>query len=445
MNLSSRFTYPFCYVPHPLVCDAARALIRWLEGETPSFPATTGNPPAPTLSSRAESRDLYSPLLEGKMLGVLITDRGPLYAFSGLVGGQSVLPGFVPPIYDLTAGYFKEREAEISAMPNGPEKAAASAELQEWLFRQYRVHNALGEEKSIADIFAMKGLVPPGGTGDCAGPKLLEFAYRNKLKPIAMGEFWYGRSPKREVREQGRFYPSCTGKCGPLLSWMMQGLEVDPNPLDTVLDSPQEPEVLYSDGFIIVVDKPSGMLSVPGRTGVPSLLEWLRERYGNDVESCHRLDMDTSGIMVFARSVQCKSELERQFASREVKKTYRARLEGGPWNHGTKGTIALPLMLDYYDRPRQMVDREHGKLAVTEYEVLEILPDGSVDVLFRPLTGRSHQIRVHAAHASGLGHPVRGDRLYGSGRAGERLWLRACGLRFHHPANGELMSFGERV
>ena len=426
MEFPSRFTYPFCYVPHPLVVDAARDLIE-------------------RLSSRAKSRDLYLPLREGKMLGVLITDQGPLYAFSGLAGGRSVLPGFVPPIYDLTSGYFKDRESEISAMHDGPGKAAASAELQQWIFRQYKVHNALGEELSIADIFAHKGIVPPGGTGDCAAPKLLEFAYRNGLKPIAMGEFWYGRSPAREVREQGRFYPSCTGKCGPLLTWMMKGLDVDPNPLDTVLESPEAPEVLYLDDYIIVADKPSGMLSVPGRTGAASLLEWLRERYGETVESCHRLDMDTSGIMVFARSVACKAELERQFANREVKKVYRARLDGGPWNHGMKGTIALPLMLDYYDRPRQMVDHENGKLAVTEYEVLEILPDGSVDVLFRPLTGRSHQIRVHAAHSRGLGHPVRGDRLYGSGRQGERLWLRACGLQFHHPASGKLMSFGERV
>ncbi len=185
------------------------------------------------------------------------------------------------------------------------------------------------------------------------------------------------------------------------------------------------------------------MLSVPGRTNMPSLLEWLRDRYGNSVESCHRLDMDTSGIMVYARSLPCKSELERQFADREVKKVYRARLEGGPWNHAMKGTIALPLTLDYYDRPRQMVDDEQGKKAVTEYEVLGILPDGSVDVLFRPLTGRSHQIRVHAAHVRGLGHPVRGDRLYGSGCHNERLWLRACGLSFRHPVTGKLLKFGE--
>ena len=422
MELPSRFTYPFRYVPHPLVVEAAQALIE-------------------KLSSRATARDLS----EGKMLGVLITDKGPLYAFSGLVGGAAVLPGFVPPVYDLTTGYFKERERQISAMPDGPGKAAASAELQDWVFSRYVVMNALGEEKSVKEIFAQRGLVPPGGTGDCAAPKLLNYAFRNGLKPIAMGEFWYGRSPLKEVREQGRFYPSCTGKCGPLLSWMMQGLDVEPNPLDAALQSPEEPAVLYSDDYIIVVDKPSGMLSVPGKIDSKSLLEWLRERFGNTVESCHRLDMDTSGLMVYARSVECKAELERQFASREVRKVYRARLDGGPWNHARKGTIALPLMLDYYDRPRQMVDQDCGKPAVTEYEVLEILPDGSIDILFRPLTGRSHQIRVHAAHVRGLGHPVLGDRLYGSVSPDGKLWLRACGLSFRHPVSGETLCFGEGV
>ena len=417
MELPSRFTYPFRYVPHPAVVEAAQALISRLDAEP------------------------LSPLREGKMLGVLITGSGPLFAFSGLAGGMSELPGFVPPVYDLTKGWFKVREAEISAMPDGPVKAEASKQLQDWLFRQYKVHNALGEEASVAEIFAGKGLVPPGGTGDCAAPKLLEFAYRNSLKPIAMGEFWYGASHAREVREQGRFYPSCTGKCGPLLTWMMKGLDVEPNPLDSALASPEEPRVIYSDDFIIVVDKPSGMLSVPGRIEAESLLDWLRARYGESVESCHRLDMDTSGIMVYARSLPCKSELERQFAAREVRKAYRARLEGGPWNHAMKGTVALPLMLDYYDRPRQMVDYENGKLAVTEYEVLELLPDGSADVLFRPLTGRSHQIRVHAAHVRGLGHPVRGDRLYGSTSADGHLWLRACELQFRHPADGREMKF----
>ena len=382
------------------------------------------------------------------MLGVLeVEDEagevGFLYAFSGTVGGRARVPGFVPPIFDLTEpeGYFRQREAEISAMPAGPERAAASAELQGWIFEQYRVSNARGETLSIREVFARRGLVPPGGTGDCAAPKLLQYAYDHHLTPIAMGEFWYGASPAAEVREQGRFYPSCTGKCGPLLSFMLEGLDVAPNPLDREFTADSEPRILHEDADILVVCKPSGMLSVPGRTKAKSLLDWLRERFG-EVHSCHRLDMDTSGVMVFARNLAAKSELERQFAEREVAKTYRARLAAGsrPFDHARKGTIALPLCLDYYDRPRQMVDREHGKLAVTEYEVLEQLPDGEIDIRFTPKTGRTHQLRVHAAHADGLGRPIKGDRLYGNANGG-RLWLHAESLRFRHPVSGEILYF----
>lgn len=416
------FTYPFCYTPAPDIVAAAERIIISLN----------------------ESKEIQ----EGKMLGVLKVEdeegrEDYLYAFSGTVGGRATLPGFVPPIYDLTApeGYFRQREAEISAMPAGQERAAASAELQAWIFDQYRVSNARGETLTIREVFARRGLIPPGGTGDCAAPKLLQYAYSHHLTPLAMGEFWYGAAPASEVREQGRFYPSCTGKCGPLLSFMLEGLDVEPNPLDREFTADNEPRILHEDADILVVCKPAGMLSVPGRTRAKSLLDWLRERFG-EVHSCHRLDMDTSGVMVFARSLAAKSELERQFAEREVAKTYRARLAAGnqPFNHARKGTIALPLCLDYYDRPRQMVDREHGKLAVTEYEVLEQLPDGEIDIRFTPKTGRTHQLRVHAAHADGLGRPIKGDRLYGSADGG-RLWLHAESLRFRHPVTGEILYF----
>jgi tRNA pseudouridine32 synthase/23S rRNA pseudouridine746 synthase len=329
-------------------------------------------------------------------------------------------------------------------MPRGAERKAASAQLQDWIFDQYRVSNARGETLSIREVFALRGLTPPGGTGDCAAPKLLQYAYTHHLTPLAMGEFWYGASPASEVREQGRFYPSCTGKCGPLLSFMLEGLEVEPNPLDREFTTDAEPRILYEDADILVAVKPAGMLSVPGRTRAISLLEWLRARYG-EVHSCHRLDMDTSGVMVFARSLPAKAELERQFAGREVVKTYRARLVASdrPFGHARKGTIALPLSLDYYDRPRQIVDREHGKLAVTEYEVLEQLPDGQIDVRFVPKTGRSHQIRVSAAHADGLGRPIKGDRLYGSPDGG-RLFLHAESLSFRHPVTGIKMTFEDK-
>ena len=423
-----KFTYPFCYVPHRLVVDAADSLIDRIE-RTPGL------------------KSLFS---EGKMLGVLLAEGHegiiPLYAFSGLAGGRSSVEGFVPPIFDYSApdGYFRTREAEISAAGQH-EAAEMSRELQAWLFDRYRVHNALGEEASIMEIFAGRGLVPPGGTGECAGPKLLEHAFRSGLKPLAMGEFWYGASPSSEVRASGRFYPSCTGKCGPLLSWMMKGLDVAPNPLDEGFSDGTEPQIIYEDEAIIVVDKPAGMLSVPGRVKAPSLLEWLRERFG-EVHSCHRLDMDTSGLMVFARNAEAKTALELQFAGREVSKTYRARLVAAPANSGrnmrkgAKGTIALPLMTDWDDRPRQMVDKVNGKKAITEYEVTEVLPDGEVEVLFTPLTGRTHQLRVHAAHKEGLGRPIKGDRLYGDSTGG-RLWLHAVTLTFRHPSGGGTVTF----
>lgn len=414
------FTYPFRYVPSPSVVAAAAAL-------------------AATIDGSEFLRGLFS---EGKMLGVLLTDHGCLRAFSGLAGGRSVLEGFVPPIFDYTdpQGFFRSREAEISAMPDGIARSRASAQLQDWLSGQYKVLNARGECLSIKEIFALRGMKPPGGTGECAAPKLLQHAYSNGYRPLAMGEFWYGAAHASEVRQHGHFYPACFGKCGPLLTFMMQGLEVAPNPLDREYEG-REPEILYCDDAIIAVNKPAGMLSVPGRTGVKSLLDRLRENYG-EVHSCHRLDMDTSGVMVFARNLSCKAVLEAQFAGRAVSKTYRARLSTGssPFRRSLSGTVALPLMPDYYDRPRQIVDREHGKPAVTEYRVLEILPDGEIDILFHPLTGRTHQLRVHAAHPAGLGRPIKGDLLYG-GSPASRLYLHAESLSFRHPASGALLNF----
>lgn len=414
------FTYPFRYAPSPETVEAAKAL-------------------AARIDASPRLRSIFS---EGKMLGVLLTDHGVLNAFSGLAGGFSVLEGFVPPIFDYSVpdGYFRRREAEISAMPDGIAKGRESARLQDWLFSRYEVLNARGEQLSVKRIFARRGLVPPGGTGDCAAPKLLQYAYLHGMKPLAMGEFWYGASHSSEVREHGHFYPACFGKCGPLLSFMMEGLDVEPNPLDREYEG-REPAVLHADNSIIVVDKPAGMLSVPGRNGVGSLLDWLAERYG-EVHSCHRLDMDTSGIMVYARNIPCKAALEAQFAGREVSKTYRARLSAGssPFRRSASGTIALPLSPDYYDRPRQIVDKSSGKPAISEYKVLEMLPDGEIDILFHPLTGRTHQLRVHAAHPSGLGRPIKGDLLYG-GTPADRLYLHAESLSFAHPASGVKLTF----
>lgn len=429
--MSSKFTYPFCYTPSAPIKLAAKRLCAKIDADP-------------------QLHEIFS---EGKMLGVLqIGDGTFLYAFSGLAGGRADVDGFVPPIYDFTAphGYFRTQERIISEYRDKAEKSRMSEELQNWLFRQYVVMNARFEKKSIMEIFASRGLVPPGGTGDCAGPKLLQYAYMHKLRPIAMGEFWYGRSPRQEVRQQGAFYPSCTGKCGPLLSFMMEGLEVEPNPLDKVFEFEKEPEIIFEDECIIVVNKPYGMLSVRGKTGKISLEEYLCGLYGREIFSCHRLDMDTAGLIVFAKTIECQTNIRSQFESRTVRKTYRAKLcPSSPGSRkltqGHKAAICLPLMPDYYDRPRQMVCGE-GKKAVTEYEVLDIFPDGTADVRFTPLTGRTHQLRVHAAHIDGLGRPILGDRLYG-GNAFElpgtdgHLHLLADSLSFIHPISKKELSF----
>lgn len=447
-----RFTYPFCYVPHPLIEAAAEGLIAMIDGDS-------------------GLRSIFS---EGKMLGVLMVKCSEpteakdgisyLYAFSGIVGGRSLVEGFVPPIFDLTRkeGHFKQEEAEISAL-NGrikqlesvsePDRKLISAlkterkdrsiALQKWIFQQYIVSNAKGEKRSILDIFADRGIVPPGGTGDCAAPKLLNYAYSHGMEPLAMGEFWYGASPEKELRKQGSFYPSCMGKCGPLLAYMMQGLEVDANPLDSNDEGIGDYSIIYEDENIIVVNKPSGMLAVPGKTMKVSLLERLRSDKGNsDIHSCHRLDMDTSGVMVYAKGVENQVCIEQQFEHRETAKSYIARLSAVPGAElpAPSGRIILPLMLDYYDRPRQMVDFENGKQAVTDYELIGVNEDGSIDILFTPLTGRTHQLRVHSAHPKGLGRPIVGDRLYGDS-SDSRLHLHAAYLRFRHPQTGEMLEF----
>ena len=459
------FTFPFCYTPSPEIVAASRRLTARIDADP----------------------QLQALFAEGKMLGVLRVRRpdgseDDLYAFSGLAGGRNRVEGFVPPIYDLLdpEGHFKQEEAAIVALTrriqamrgdgNASENECAalirerrdrSVNLQEWIFEQFIVHNARGESLSIAEVFARRGLVPPGGTGECAAPKLLEHAYRNGLKPLALGEFWYGASPEGELRRAGSFYPACTGKCGPLLAFMLEGLEVEPDPLQGPgIAGNESIAVLYVDDAILVIDKPSGVLSVPGRTRRASAPALLQEQYGT-LYSCHRLDMDTSGLMVYARTPEDQAVLQQQFAERAVRKTYRARLspalirqdgdaDGRPLSPGERGSIDLPIAQDWYDRPRQKVDTRNGKRALTGYEVLEVFPDGTAEVRFTPFTGRTHQLRVHAAHPDGLGRPILGDRLYG-GQTTEAtsqpqksdipLQLRADSLAFRHPRTGGWLTF----
>jgi tRNA pseudouridine32 synthase/23S rRNA pseudouridine746 synthase len=483
------FTFPFCYTPRPEIVAAARRLIARMDGDP-------------------ELRALFA---EGKMLGVLEVGRPDgstdfLYGFSGLAGGRNRVEGFVPPIYDLLdpEGHFKQEEARIVALTRQiaalkerlarledagrqdpglqqqiaelkHERRERSVALQEWIFDQFIVSNARGESLTIAEVFARQGLVPPGGTGECAAPKLLQFAYLNNLKPIAMGEFWYGASPIGEIRRHGSFYPSCTGKCGPLLRFMLEGLEVDPDPLtgftgvstrqdgvqNSPIRTPHVPDyspgvqngpirtpipVVYEDEALLVIDKPSGLLSVPGRQNPVSAQSILEKGHG-PLYPCHRLDMDTSGLMVYAKTPEDQATVQAQFAGHKVRKTYRATLlapQPAPIGQksarnlspGAHGWIDLPIAPDWYDRPRQKVDAQEGKHAVTEYEVLAAHPDGALEVRFIPHTGRTHQLRVHAAHPDGLGRPILGDRLYGGHTQSDTLQLRADTLSFRHPRTG---------
>lgn len=432
---------PFCYTPSPSIVRESVRLCSLIRA----------------------SDELNAVFSEGKMLGILEfeTSRGEpgfLYAYSGRRIPEAEVHGipFAPPIFDY--------EPSVIAS-SSPEESKC---LQKWLFEQYVVLNGLGEKRSVSDIFASRGLFPPGGTGDCAAPKLLQAAFLAGLKPCAMGEFWYGDSPLGEVRRHGDFYPSCTGKCGPLLEYMLQGVEVEPNPLESDrLWALEEPFIRYEDDAVIVVEKPSGMLSVPGRTARRCLQQWLAGKCGCTVYTCHRLDMDTSGLMVYAKTLSAQSNLQRQFENREVSKKYVAVLsgpalqnpDGKELKEGARGKISLPLMPDYYDRPRQRVDFENGKPAVTDYEIIGIRPDGTIGVQFIPYTGRTHQLRVHAAHRLGLGHPILGDRLYGGNgcrceadgadgadaAGSSRLMLHASYLSFRHPSNGSRLCFESRA
>ncbi len=336
---------------------------------------------------------------------------------------------------------FKE---SIAAMKE--ERKNRSAALQRWLFGQFKVLNGNGKEKSLLDIFAEhSGIIPPGGAGECAAPKLLQYAYLNSLTPIAVAEFWVGASPQGEVRRDGCFYGACKSKCEPILGYMLQGLDVEENALEKGGDI-SSIEILYEDEHLVIVDKPSGVLSVPGVVGGTSVQQWLREEYlhSNELFVVHRLDMATSGLLVAAKSMEVYKELQRQFATREVKKQYTAILEGVPQKH--EGVIELPIATDYDNRPCQKVDLVNGKPAITRYKVVDVLErnGGSYAVVcFEPVTGRTHQLRVHAAHRDGLDCPIVGDALYG--KLNERLMLHASCISFVHPVDKEPVTFESKL
>ena len=369
-----------------------------------------------------------------------------------------------------------------------------SDELQRWLFSAYRMLNAEGEERDLIDIFReYTHAMPPAGAGDCCAPKLLQYAYQHRLRPVCMAEFWWGESPASEIRHHLHYYPACRSKCLPILTHMLKGLDVAPNPLAQKRHT-AEPRVLYADEYILVVDKPAGMLSVPGKADDSASVS-VEEYFANNLKlkiqnskflkAAHRLDMDTSGLLVLARTEQAYVELQRQFASRETMKRYEAVLSGVPKHttphstfrsdvpepitqnskfktqdsstqpDGCLEAISLPLSADINDRPRQRVDMEHGKPALTLYNIVEVrAADANTAVAYTtkkadksltlvhlyPKTGRTHQLRVHCAHPQGLACPILGDPLYGTERA-DRMYLHAAELTFRHPITGEPMHF----
>ena len=379
-----------------------------------------------------------------------------------------------------------------------------SDELQRWLFSAYRMLNAKGEERDLIDIFReYTHAMPPAGAGDCCAPKLLQYAYLHHLRPVCMAEFWWGESPASEIRHHLHYYPACRSKCLPILTHMLKGLDVAPNPLAQKRHT-AEPRVLYAGEYIMVVDKPAGMLSVPGKAEsvrsefsdsanisveeyfanlqLPTNSQFTTEQItigeadnsklkiqnSKFLKAAHRLDMDTSGLLVLARTEQAYVELQRQFASRETMKRYEAVLSGVPTQNsklktqnsstqpsGCLEAISLPLIADINDRPRQRVDMEHGKPALTLYNIVEVRAvDANTAVAYTtkkvdkrrtlvhlyPKTGRTHQLRVHCAHPLGLACPILGDPLYGIERA-DRMYLHAAELTFRHPVTDETMHF----
>ena len=519
--LPERFTYPFCYTPHPLCILAAKEVQSYLTRQT---------------AWKDELR-------QGKMFGVLIVqtehgETGYLAAFSGILAGKNLHPFFVPPVYNLLQpqGFFKIEEENISSinrnirqLENDKAYAALSAELartiqsaedilatakaqlkeaktareqrrkekelnaqeeaeliresqfqkaeykrlerswkarittlqtqtEDWerrisalkserktrsaalqqkLFEQFGMLNYRGEVKNLCEIFGQTvHKTPPAGAGECAAPKLLQQAYLHGWKPIAMAEFWWGDSPKTEIRHHGHYYPACKGKCEPILQHMLQGLQVEENPMLKRMQVPsQNLEIVYEDPWLSVINKPAGMLSVPGKEDAVSVYSLMREQYpeADGPLTVHRLDMATSGLMLIAKTKRVHQNLQAQFKNRLVRKRYVALLEGVVPKD--KGTVDLPLCLNPLDRPRQMVHTEHGKPAITDYQVLERLDGKRTRIAFYPRTGRTHQLRIHAAHPLGLHCPIIGDELYGE--KADRLYLHAEYLEFTHPITGE--------
>ena len=367
---------------------------------------------------------------EGKMLGILACDdtdgnRVVLKAFSGQVGGQWVIPGWCEPAFSVSdySAILEETDRQVKELARqGKTSREISAEAMRHLFGLYRIHCIDGSVKTYSEIFG--DTLPPSGTGDCAAIKLLNCAFKNHLKPVSMAEFFYGGQTPSKTKEPCQFYPPCEEKCRPLLKEML-GLDI-----------------LYLDQEIVVVNKPAGLLSVPGRGDDKQdcVVSRVKRLFPDCIDnpSVHRLDMDTSGILVLALTKESQRFLSMEFESRNVRKKYTALLDGILKSEG--GALALPFRLDPENRPYQVYDPVQGRMCITLWKRLSVY-DGKTLVEFTPLTGRTHQLRVSAASTKGLGVPIVGDRLYGTRKEGQRLMLHAGYISFTHPWSKEKIEF----
>lgn len=338
--------------------------------------------------------------------------------------------------------------------------------LQQWLFSQFRMLNQEGESKDLLEIFRDEALkeypqaaiatsriaalkmVPPAGSGECCEPKLLQYAYQHGYKPLQMAMFWWGESPKEEIRHHLQFYPACNGKCKPILHWMLPASTFEPEAIN--LSIYDKVETLYEDREIAVIHKPEGLLSVPGKDAAqPSVYALMRRKYPEATGPLivHRLDMATSGVLLIAKTEFAYHRLQQAFLNHQIQKKYIAIISEKDIlgrDIPEKGIISLPLQPDYLNRPRQIVNHEQGKEAITEYEILERIDGSHLRIALYPKTGRTHQLRVHCAHQEGLNAPILGDPLYGNEKAA-RLHLHAEEITFEHPLTGKKITIKRKA
>lgn len=312
------------------------------------------------------------------------------------------------------------------------ERKEILSSLQRSIQEDFVFLNANGETKNLSEIFNKYNKKPNSGTGECCAPKLLNFAYKNNLKPIAMAEFWWGAPPKNAIRKHKQFYPACTGRCGPILEFMLQGLVVDDNPM--LLETKDlKYSVIFEDDHLLVVNKPAGLLTTPGKEILDSLQTRIQKAYPNlnHIMPIHRLDQGTSGLVIFVKDKETHKKMQYLLNNKLIKKTYEALLEGRI--DSKSGVIELAIGLDHNNPPFQMVS-SNGKTAKTEYKVIQ-LNNSNTMVEFSPITGRTHQLRIHSAHFKGLNSPIVGDDMYGV--KSDRMYLHASKLEFKHPYSKE--------